>query len=238
MSTIGVAGRVQQTEIVFVAAMAILGWFFSRQFFVQWLNHENPVIGLLAWYAFMGVFIFVFLAGIGVRVGKFTISHWGVATTLGSLLTMFGFWMIMNWDESQWSSLASGGTGQLPNTLLATEDGIVFYYIWPWTQTLHFPQSQLLIYIPFIIVGLFAGLLSLRLIGVATTTVTAVTIATLILGLLQIGNPTPFQWGTPVQMAVDLTYPVGATVILFAAVSIFLSAATMKAALRRVNIMS
>lgn len=110
-------------EVKFAATICILGWFFSRKFWVNWLNWVDPVIGLLSWYIVMAAFIWIWIHGKHVQVGVTAIKQWGWMTTLGALMIMYAFWMVFNWTESQLPSIYAGMGENVPNTLLASVEG-------------------------------------------------------------------------------------------------------------------
>lgn len=131
--TLGEA-RLERTEVRLILLMTVLAWVFSRRVFIQTMQMLEPWQVLALWYCLMAVFVHYLLRGIGIRVGTFQIKSWGLSQTLGTLAMIFGFFLTWNWAESAWSSLALGGSGELPIIILGTEDGALFAFWWSYLK--------------------------------------------------------------------------------------------------------
>ncbi|MEM0381415.1 MAG: hypothetical protein QW580_01940 [Nitrososphaerota archaeon] len=116
--------RYEAVFIRFVAAVAIVGWIYSRRAVVNLFNQLPPIYTLIIWYlAFFAFVYFVFrdLPFMGRRFGAFE--------ALGVTLITFAFLIAWNQVESPWAAIASGeNPQQIPNILLATEDGVTWMF--------------------------------------------------------------------------------------------------------------
>lgn len=124
--------RLESEELKLAVLLAMLGFIFSTKFFVDWLNSIEPWLGLAQWYIFMGFILHFFLDMIGFQVKSFKIRS-DALSILGLLLVLFAFGIVTNWIESPLADIYAGGTGEnLPNALLASEDGVTWLF---WSRT-------------------------------------------------------------------------------------------------------
>lgn len=132
--------KIERMEIRLLFLMTALAWLFSRKQFILFMQGLEPIHVLILWYVVMFFFVHFMLRGIGVSIGSFDITRWGLRHTLGSLAFIFGFFLVFNWCESQWASLALGGSGELPTIIIGTEDGALFSFWWSYFKNnLSFP---------------------------------------------------------------------------------------------------
>lgn len=110
--------------LVFGSLFAFFGWAFSSAPFIAFLDKLTPVQGLIVYYLMMGGCI-ILLQFFGMRIGN---VHFNTPLhTLGSLLILFSFFLILNW-ESEYIYFMTG-TEARSNITVQSEDGAV-YYIW------------------------------------------------------------------------------------------------------------
>ena len=130
---------IEAKELKLIGLFAVLGWLFSRQQFVAWLCSLNPLQGLLVWYAAFTLFIHFMLRGLGINLGALQVKSWSSRHTAAFAIFFFCFNIVWNWAESAWASYSIGGTGELPNVLVMSEDGVVFWLCLNYVSKMSFP---------------------------------------------------------------------------------------------------
>lgn len=128
----------QQVGIAFrfIFALVLVGFVYSRKPIVSWFNNINPVFTLGIWYAAFTVFVlFVFYDT------KMFGRRFGIVEAIGVSMISFAFYIVWNQVESPYAAIASGKNPQeLPNILLATEDGVVWMFWQALFQKEAYPQ--------------------------------------------------------------------------------------------------
>lgn len=106
----------------FIFALVFVGFVYSRKSVVSFFNSINPLVTLGLWYASFTIFVlFVFYDT------KAFGRRFGIVEAIGISMIAFAFYIVWNQVESPYAAIASDKSPQeLPNILIATEDGAVW----------------------------------------------------------------------------------------------------------------
>ncbi len=126
---------------------ALLGFLFSTRKWLLFMDSLNPFTGLIIYYTIVTITIIV-LEYFGLVIGgtKFSsISH-----TIGTVLIIFSFFIIFNWESCYVNYVTKGGCDNVSNVYLQSEDGALnFLFLKFFSQE----TSRILTYIvsPFVL---------------------------------------------------------------------------------------
>jgi len=116
-----------KNELKLAVFIALLGFIFSSRPFIKYLAlQSSPVIGFTIYYCVLFAITMV-LAYLGFSV--FNIQIKNVLQVIGTLMIVFSFFIVINW-ESQYVQYVDKGTVEgASNVFYSSEDGITF---WVW----------------------------------------------------------------------------------------------------------
>ena len=121
----------ERNEIRIIFLFGFLAWFFSRKQFIMFIQGLDPIQTIILYYAILLGLMHFMLKGSGISIGGFQVERWGGLQSVGALAFIIGIQLAMNWNNSQWSSLALGGSGDLPIILFGNApDGVLFWLWW------------------------------------------------------------------------------------------------------------
>lgn len=106
--------------------LAIMGFLFTIKEFLIWFNQRNPATGLLVYYAILlGAIFTLEYFGLVVAGIKFDSAR----HTIGTILIIFSFFIVVNWESCYINQVTKGNCDQVSNIYLSSEDGAT-YYLW------------------------------------------------------------------------------------------------------------
>lgn len=90
------------------------------------MNSNSPFVGLLIYYFILTVTVLILeyfgLIIAGIKFGNFN-------QTIGTMLIIFSFFIIINWESCYINTITKGNCDNVSNVYLQSEDGAV-YYLW------------------------------------------------------------------------------------------------------------
>jgi hypothetical protein len=147
--------------IKFPLVMGILGFVFSSRTWIRFMDKNSPQVGLIIYY-FIIFLAILFLQHIGLVVAEMPFDS--VQHALGTLLIVFSFFIIFDWESYYITLVTSDGTTPPPsisNVYLQSEDGAVFDF-WYNTVKLTPDQSRTMTYIVTPIILSALGIILIR----------------------------------------------------------------------------
>jgi hypothetical protein len=134
------------------AVFALMGYLFSSRRFILFLNELNPLQGLLFYYIQLFV-VLELLQYFGLVIGGIRMTS--LVQTLGELLIVFAFFILVNQESSWVAHVVGKQEGDYPVVYTQAEDGAV-YYLWNTYVTKNPEVARILTFVvtPVILVSL------------------------------------------------------------------------------------
>lgn len=115
----------------------LLGYIFSSRKWIIFLNQLDPIKGLFIYYCVL-ISTLLILQYIGLVIAN--IEYTSFRYTIGSILIIFSFFIIFNWENCYIDLVLKGSCKDVSNVYLQAEDGAVFYL---WTNVLGYNDKIL-----------------------------------------------------------------------------------------------
>ena len=137
---------------------AILGFLLSTKTWIRTYDKLPPYGGLAVYYAIITLTIII-LEHFGLVVGG--VEFFGFRHTLGTLLIIFSFFIIFDWESCYINVVMVGNCKDVSQTYFASEDGAV-YDLWNKLFPDKHDTNRILTYVitPFILCSIGIGLLT------------------------------------------------------------------------------
>jgi hypothetical protein len=105
---------------------ACLGFLFTTRNFIKTYDKLPPYLGLLFYYFIITITV-ICLEYMGLIINGVEFS--GFKHTVGSILVIFSFFIIVDWESCYVNIVTKGNCGNISNVYFSSEDGAV-YDLW------------------------------------------------------------------------------------------------------------
>lgn len=123
--------KITNKEWIFIAIIGILGFFFSRAEWIQYMNQQTPLKNFLIYYGIVYSALFI-LSKLGLVIWKISIKH--PLQVLGAGLILFSFFLIFNWENPYVQYASTGSFEGASNVFYGTEDAITWNFWYDMTK--------------------------------------------------------------------------------------------------------
>lgn len=106
--------------------LAVLGFLLSTRWWIKTYDKLPPYGGLVVYYIILTLTLII-LETLGLVVGGIKFS--GIRHTIGSILIIFSFFIVVDWESCYINIVTKGNCKEVSNVYFASEDGAT-YDLW------------------------------------------------------------------------------------------------------------
>ena len=116
----------KMSSLMLPIILGLIGFIFSTRKWILFADKLNPFVGLMIYYIIITLIILI-MQKMGLVIAGIEFNS--VKHTFASILIVFSFFIVVDWESCYINTVVSGSCKNMSNIYLQSEDGAI-YWIW------------------------------------------------------------------------------------------------------------